>query len=180
MTEPSEVSDVNVSDDGNPRTGVHVSQPFVARMSRPGVMVGLVLTGLLAMLSMTILVVYLAPSVNRLTERAADGAAERRQLQGTISDLQGQLDAIGEAQLDERITDDCVSLYLSNIEVAKGIAAVTLGDSLATAILYGDGTTDEELARAVFAADTSLRDALAALVDYRAIDPPPLMCPITE
>jgi hypothetical protein len=163
MSEESRASGVDVTDDGNPRTGVHVSQPVIARLARPGVLVGLVLTGLLTMLSMTVLVLYLAPSTDRLTERN--------------DELAHQLDTLLNEQREERLIDDCLTLYRSDIEVAKGVAQVTLGDNLATAILFDTPDDNPRLAQEVFDADTELRESLVALEAYLAIDPPPEECP---
>lgn len=180
MSDPIEATDVNVVDDGDPRHGVTVFQPFVTRVARPGVFIGLVLTGLLGMFSMTILITYLAPSLDRLTEVANNGTRERVALQATIDDLQAELTKIGTDQLEERSVDDCISLYLYDIEIAKGVAQVTLGDNLATAILVDDPDDNRELAQEVYEANTSLREALAALNMYREIDPPPGECPHPE
>lgn len=179
MSEPTEVNDVNVTDDGNPRTGVVVSQPD-NKLSRPGVMVGAALTGLLAMLSMTILVLYLAPSVDRLTEATALGAEERGELMDTIASLQDRLDAISVAQDEERAVDDCLTLYLSDVEVAKGVASVTLGDNLARSVFTTEVVTDLQLGQEIFEANQALRDALAALAEYKRINPPPGVCPYPD
>lgn len=177
MPDNNDVSNVNVTDDGDPMTGVHVFQPFIARISRPGVIFGLVMTGMLAMLSMTILVVYLAPSVDRLTEGQDKAAAEREELISTVVSLQRELDTILTDQRNERLTDDCLTSYLSDIEVAKGVASVTLGDNLATAILTDDPNDNARLAQEVFDANAGLRNALAALEAYLLIDPPLDECP---
>lgn len=177
MSEDSEVNGVNVTDDGDPRTGVHVSQPFIARISRPGVIFGLVMTAMLTILSMTILVVFLAPTVNRLSESDALAAEERTILLDQNAALQAELDSIGAAQLEERLVDDCLTAYRNDIEVAKGVAQVTLGDNLATAILTVDPNDNARLAQEVFDADTALRESIAALNDYLLIDPPPAECP---
>lgn len=178
MNESNEANDVDVFDDGNPRTGVVVTASMSSRWLRPGVILGSVVTVVLVVLSMTIMIVYLAPSVDRLTENSARGEKERDELLGTIADLQTELDRIGNEQSDERSVDDCVSLYLYDIEVAKGIAQVTLGDNLATAVLFDGGVEDNRaLAQEVFDADADLRAALEALRLYQEIDPPPNECP---
>lgn len=176
--EVHEVHDVNVTADDDPTHGVTVSQPFITRIARPGVIFGLVMTGMLAMLSMTILVLYLAPSVDRLTESDALAARERALLIDQNVALQTELDSISSDQRDERLVDDCLTLYLSDIEIAKGVAQVTLGDNLAEAIIvFVDKSLRDELAQEVFAADADLRNALMALDEYLAIDPPPEECP---
>lgn len=165
MSEEIEASGVDVTDDGNPLTGVHLTEhPVIARLSRPGVVGGLILTGLLTMVSMTILVLYLAPSVATLSER-------NDQLSHEVGTLLAE-------QREERLVDDCLYLYRADIEVAKGVAQVTLGDNLATAILFDESSiSDETLAQEVFEANTELREALVALEEYLAIDPPPEECP---
>ncbi|MEO6570375.1 MAG: hypothetical protein ABIO83_02400 [Ilumatobacteraceae bacterium] len=177
MTEPTEANGVNVHDDGNPLTGVHLTKPFIARMARPGVLIGLVVTGFLIALSMAILVVYLAPSVDRLTQRTSAAAGERAQLLTANAILQDQLETILEEQREERLVDDCLSLYLTDIEVAKGVAQVTLGDNLARSVFTDEMASDTELGQEIFDANTDLRAALLALEEYRLIDPPPGVCP---
>lgn len=170
-----EVVPVLVSED--PEHGVRVSQPMISRIHKPGVIFGLVMTGMLAMLSMTILVVYLAPSVDRLTERTETAADEREDLVETIAGLQRELDTILEEQREERLVDDCLTLFRSDIEFAKGVAQVTLGDNLASAILTPGTADDLLLAQEVFDTNQVLRDALAELEAYLLIDPPPGVCP---
>lgn len=171
-----EVSDVDVFDDGNPTTGVRVSRS--SRWMRPGVILGAVTTCVLAMVSMAIMVIYLTPAVERLTEDSQKADKERTDLLGTIDDLQTELNAIRKEQLEERAVDDCVALYLYDIEVAKGGAQLVLGDSLAATV--SDEADREQLAKDILEADAHLREALEALRIYREIDPPPDECPHPE
>lgn len=121
---------------------------------------------------------YIATDERRDDDARARAVAEREQLLDTIAELQSELREIRDTQRDEQQVEDCVTLYYDDIEIAKGVSQLALGDNLATAVLLDTPFEDlRRLAQEVFDADAALRESLAALEAYREIDPPPDVCP---
>lgn len=146
MSDETQVEGVDVSDDGNPLTGVVVSQslpPFF----KPIVIVGTVLTALLAMFSLTIAVTFLAPTVDRLSREQDDQTAAAR----------------------------CRSLYYDDIlgTLAESVGRVAVipqpnpNDAAAVAEYQAERKRRGQ----------DVLDASRALEDYKAIVPPPDTCP---
>jgi hypothetical protein len=171
MSDEQQVEGVDVTDDGDPRTGIVVSQS-IPNWFRPAVILGVVITAVLAMFSLTVAVVFLAPTVDRLEGQLAQARDDRAVSEAALA---AELAAVKEAQRIEKQIDDCVALYYDDIEIAKGIAQLALNEAVARA---QDPDADRaELSASIVAADKPLADALRALEEYRIITPPPDECP---
>lgn len=118
----------------------------------------------------------LAAQIDATTARAA---VER-------ADLLGQIETFRADEEAERLVDDCVALYEDDIATGIALSQVALSDLFVGVVarpvlsppdVKADNLDNQRLVALLDEANGPLRAAVKALADYRAIDPPPGVCP---
>ncbi len=124
---------------------------------------------------------------NRLDElqgELVDRNAEHAQLSVEANELNERL---RQERADEQALEDCVTLYSDDIRNGLALSQIAIADLFSAVVVRPAPLTDEEreagrllnvgLVEVVAAANDPLRAAVQALDEYKALDPPPDVCP---